>query len=46
MPTIFHDYVEAFDAAFHAEQRTGAQHIVREVTESTFVIVRKSNKGA
>jgi hypothetical protein len=40
MPTLFHDYVAAFDAAFHLEEATGVQHFVREVTETTFVIVR------
>ena len=45
MPTLFHDYVEAFDAAFHLEERTGVQHFVREVTSTTFVIVRTANQG-
>jgi hypothetical protein len=40
MPTLFHDYLAAFEAALRLEQRTHQHHEVREYSASTFYIVR------
>lgn len=40
MLTLFHDYVEAFDAALALEQRTGKHHEVRDLSSTTFYIIR------
>lgn len=45
MPTLFHDYVNAFDAALSLEQQTGIHHEVRELSGTTFVIVRIQNQA-
>lgn len=40
MPTMFSDYVAAFDTALLLEQRTGQHHEVREYGPTSFVIVK------